>query len=82
MMSSVKKVFEMLSDMFSKEEGEKDSAAMLIENAKNEIREIRAQIDSSHDEEVIEMCIYKLKIAENQYRELLKMVKANRKKTG
>lgn len=83
MKGSVKKVFEMLSELFGQEAVEKDSVAMLIENAKNEIRAVRARLDAATDEEVIEMYLFRLKSAENEYRELLKMAKQSKeKKTG
>lgn len=83
MKNSVKKIFEMVSDLFATENCEKSSAAVLIENAKNSIRTIRAEIDASRDEEVLEMNLYRLKAAEQEYRELLKMAKeTNQKKTG
>ncbi|MBQ7875730.1 MAG: hypothetical protein IJ316_00420 [Clostridia bacterium] len=83
MKGSVRKIFEMFSELLSAERCEKDSVAVLLENAKNEIREIRAGIDSAHDESVMEMYLYRLKAAEGQYRELLKMAKETKqKKTG
>lgn len=83
MKGSVKKIFEMFSEMFAPPVEEKNSVAMLLENAKNEIREIRAGIDTARDEEVLEMYMYRLKTAEGQYRQLLKMAReTNRKKTG
>lgn len=83
MKGSVRKIFEMFSELLSNEKCEKDSVAVLLENAKNEIREIRAGIDSARDESVVEMYLYRLKAAEGQYRELLKMAKETKqKKTG
>ncbi|MBQ8003447.1 MAG: DUF2508 family protein [Clostridia bacterium] len=81
---SVKKIFEMVTDMFSNSPQENDSVARLLENAKNEIRDIRANIDMVNDSDVLDMYIYRLKAAEAQYRQLLKMAKesGNRKKTG
>ncbi len=83
MKGSVRKIFEMFSELLSAENCEKDSVAVLLENAKNEIRELRAGIDSARDESVMEMYLYRLKAAEGQYRELLKMAKETKqKKTG
>ncbi len=83
MKGSVRKIFEMFSELLSADNREKDSVAVLLENAKNEIREIRAGIDSARDESVMEMYLYRLKAAEGQYRELLKMAKETKqKKTG
>ena len=54
-----------------------------MENAKNEIREIRTNMDHVNDDELLDMYIYRLKAAQAQYRHLLKMAKeSNSKKTG
>ncbi len=83
MKDSIKKVFEMISDIFSGGVDKEDSVVILLENAKNEIREIRANLDRVNDEELIDMYIYRLKAAEAQYRHLLKMARDNaKKKTG
>lgn len=79
MRNSVKKIFEMFSDMFGGVPEEKDSVTLLLENAKNEIREIRANIDQVNDDDVLDMYIYRLKAAEAQYRHLLKMAKESSK---
>ncbi len=85
MMGSVKKIFEMVTDMFAPSVDERGSVSYLLENAKNEIREIRANIDNVSDDDVLDMYIYRLKAAEAQYRHLLKMAKessAKQKKIG
>lgn len=83
MKGSLKKIFEMFSEVFTEKAEEKNSVQLLLENAKNEIREIRANIDSVQDEKVLDMYIYRLKAAEAQYRELLKMAREDRgKKIG
>ncbi len=76
---SVKKIFEMLTDVFASPPCENDSIATLLEGAKNEIREIRANIDAVNDDDVLDMYIYRLKAAEAQYRHLLKMAKESGK---
>lgn len=84
MKDSVKKIFEMFSDMFGSVPAEKDDVSVLLEKAKDEIREIRANIDSVSDDDVLDMYIYRLKAAEAQYRHLLKMArdKGKQKKIG
>lgn len=83
MMSSARKILELLSEVFSPSEEHNDSVAMLLQNAKNEIRELRANIDAVNDDAVLDMYIYRLKAAEEEYRHLLKMAKEQRdKKTG
>lgn len=72
---SVKKIFEMISEMMQGPQTEQDSVAVLLEEAKNEIRCIRANIDRVNDADVLDMYIYRLKSAEAQYRHLLKMAK-------
>lgn len=81
---SVKKIFEMLTEMFAPAQEENGNVAALLENVKNEIREIRANIDSVNDDDVLDMYIYRLKAAEAQYRHLLKMAKdcSKQKKIG
>lgn len=81
---SLKKIFEMLTDMFAPAPDENDSISALLENVKSEIREIRANIDSVNDDDVLDMYIYRLKAAEAQYRHLLKMAKdcGKQKKIG
>ncbi len=75
MMGSVKKIFEMITDMFGSVQEEGGNVSKLLEDAKNEIREIRANIDRVNDDDVLDMYIYRLKAAEAQYRHLLKMAK-------
>ena len=83
MKDSLKKVFEMITDMFSSKSDTEDSVVALLENAKNEIREIRTNMDHVNDDELLDMYIYRLKAAQAQYRHLLKMAKeSNSKKTG
>ncbi len=84
MTCSVKKIFEMFARMFDPEQLEEDSVQQVLENVKNEIRELRANIDQVNDGDVLDMYIYRLKAAEAQYRHLLKMAKDNNreKKTG
>lgn len=83
MKDSLKKVFEMITDMFSSKTEAEDSVVALLENAKNEIREIRTNMDHVNDDELLDMYIYRLKAAQAQYRHLLKMAKENNsKKTG
>ena len=84
MARSVKKIFEMLMEMFAPNQSEEDGVAAVLENVKNEIREIRANIDQVNDGDVLDMYIYRLKAAEAQYRHLLKMAKDNnrQKKIG
>ena len=80
----VKKIFEMFMEMFAQSPSGEDSAQRVLEGVKDEIREIRANIDSVTDSDVLDMYIYRLKAAEAQYRHLLKMAKenSNQKKTG
>lgn len=80
MMGSVKKIFEMFTEMFGSVPGEKGDVASLLEDAKNEIREIRSNIDNVNDDDVLDMYIYRLKAAEAQYRHLLKMAKESSEK--
>lgn len=84
MARSVKKIFEMFAEMFASGPIEEDNAQRVLENVKNEIREIRANIDNVNDSDVLDMYIYRLKAAEAQYRHLLKMAKENnrQKKIG
>ena len=84
MVSSVKKIFEMFTEMFASNQPESDSVQKVLENVKNDIREIRANIDLVNDDDVLDMYIYRLKAAEAQYRHLLKMAKenSNQKKIG
>lgn len=83
MMSSARKILELLGEVFSPATEQNDSVAMLLQNAKNEIRELRANIDAVNDDAVLDMYIYRLKAAEEEYRHLLKMAKEQRdKKTG
>lgn len=77
MTCSVKKIFEMFARMFDPEQLEEDSVQQVLENVKNEIRELRANIDQVNDGDVLDMYIYRLKAAEAQYRHLLKMAKDN-----
>ena len=79
---SVKKIFEMFSEMFVPSVQEEDSVKVLLENVKDEIRVIRANIDHVNDDALLDMYIYRLRAAEAQYRHLLKMAKENKKKTG
>ncbi len=79
MARSVKKIFEMFTEMFQPNQSEQDSVQRVLENVKNEIREIRANIDAVNDSDVLDMYIYRLKAAEAQYRHLLKMAKDNNK---
>ena len=80
MARSVKKIFEMFTEMFAQNQIEEDNAQRILENVKNEIREIRANIDAVNDSDVLDMYIYRLKAAEAQYRHLLKMAKDNNSK--
>ncbi|MGM9550861.1 MAG: DUF2508 family protein [Clostridia bacterium] len=84
MQISVTKIWEMIQKVFAPVETESDSVAKLLENAKNEIRCIRANIDAVNDDKVLDMYIYRLKAAEAEYRHLLKMAKEKDKeeKTG
>lgn len=77
MARSVKKIFEMFARMFDSEQLQEDSVQQVLENVKNEIRELRANIDQVNDGDVLDMYIYRLKAAEAQYRHLLKMAKDN-----
>jgi hypothetical protein len=79
-LSQVKKIFEMFTEMFAQSKSENDSVAAVLENVKSEIREIRANIDAVNDSDVLDMYIYRLKAAEAQYRHLLKMAKENSSK--
>ena len=79
MLSPVKKIFEMFTEMFAPVQSEADDAQAVLENVKNEIREIRANIDAVNDSDVLDMYIYRLKAAEAQYRHLLKMAKESGK---
>lgn len=76
---SVKKIFEMITEMFESEKETGDNVAILLQEAKNDIRNIRSSIDQVNDEAVLEMYIYRLRTAEAQYRHLLKMAKDNTK---
>ncbi|MBQ6795401.1 MAG: DUF2508 family protein [Clostridia bacterium] len=80
----VKKIFEMVTEMFAKGPMGEDGAQRVLEGVKDEIREIRANMDQVTDSDVLDMYIYRLKAAEAQYRHLLKMAKENnnQKKTG
>lgn len=80
MLSPVKKIFEMFTEMFAPQQQQSDSTAAILENVKSEIREIRANIDAVNDSDVLDMYIYRLKAAEAQYRHLLKMAKENNSK--
>ena len=80
MKSSAKKLFEMFSEMFGSHPSNEESVADLLRNVKEEIREIRANIDSVNDDALLDMYIYRLKAAQAQYRHLLKMAKENRQK--
>ena len=82
MKSSARKLFEMVSEIFTPNEQKEDSAMELLENVKEEIREIRNNIDCVNDEALLDMYIYRLKAAEAQYRHLLKMARENKKKIG
>lgn len=80
MKSSARKLFEMFSEMFVTRPSNEESVADLLKNVKEEIREIRANIDTVNDDALLDMYIYRLKAAEAQYRHLLKMAKENRQK--
>lgn len=84
MARSVKKIFEMFAEMFAQNQSGEDNAQTILEEVKDEIREIRANIDAVNDSDVLDMYIYRLKAAEAQYRHLLKMAKENnrQKKIG
>ena len=76
---SAKKLFEMFSEMFAPRMGEEESVAALLERAKSDIREIRANIDAVNDDTLLDMYIYRLKAAEAQYKHLLKMAREQKK---
>jgi hypothetical protein len=79
----VRGFFVSLSEMFKTPTRGDDNAAILLENVKNEIRDIRNSIDSVNDDILLDMYLYRLKTAEAQYRHLLKMAKeGQQKKTG
>lgn len=80
MKESIKKIFETVSEMFVSTHEEKDDVICLLENVKSEIREIRSNIDSVKDEDALDMYIYRLKAAEAQYRQLLKMARETKQK--
>ena len=82
MISSAKKLFEMFSEMFTPANSHEASVMELLENVKNEIREIRANIDQVNDEALLDMYIYRLRAAEAQYRHLLQMARESKKKIG
>ncbi len=83
MQGSAKKFFEGLLDGFRKASTDESGVAELLSHAKDEIREIRANIDNVNDDVVLDMYIYRLKAAEAQYKHLLKMAKdGQKKKTG
>ena len=75
MENEAKRFLGSLFDGFRQARGNGEDVSMLLENAKNEIREIRANIDNVDDDLVLDMYIYRLKAAEAQYKHLLKMVK-------
>ncbi len=78
-----RRFFESLFEGFKTEKDERDDVCLLLERAKNEIREIRADIDNVNDDMVLDMYLYRLKSAEAQYKHLLKMAKdGQKKKTG
>ncbi|MBR5535030.1 MAG: DUF2508 family protein [Clostridia bacterium] len=79
MVSSVKKIFEMFTEAFASAPSKGDSVSALLETVKDEIREIRANMDQVNDDDVLDMYIYRLKAAEAQYRHLLKMAKESGK---
>ena len=79
MARSVKKIFEMFTQMFAETCTEEDDVQKILENVKSEIREIRSNIDAVSDNDVLDMYIYRLKAAEAQYRHLLKMAKESNK---
>lgn len=79
---SAKKLFETVFEMFTPNEAGDESVMSLLENVKEEIREIRANIDHVNDDALLDMYIYRLKAAEAQYRHLLKMARENKKKIG
>lgn len=83
MNGEAKRFFENLLDSFRAGRSSNDDVAALIESAKNEIREIRSNIDNVNDDMVLDMYIYRLKAAQAQYKHLLKMAKeGQQKKTG
>lgn len=73
--ADARKFMESLFDGFRQTRGNGEDVSSLLENAKNEIREIRANIDNVNDDLVLDMYIYRLKAAEAQYKHLLKMAK-------
>ena len=75
MENEAKRFLGSLFDGFRQVRGNGEDVSSLLENAKNEIREIRANIDNVDDDLVLDMYIYRLKAAEAQYKHLLKMVK-------
>lgn len=79
---SVKKIFEMFSEMFASDEPAEESVKNLLDNVKDEIRVIRANIDHVNDDALLDMYIYRLRAAEAQYRHLLQMARENKKKIG
>ncbi len=82
MQLSVQKIKEMIKDVFKPEPNDDQSVIKMLETVKDEIREIRANIDAVNDERVLDMYIYRLKAAQEEYKNLLKMAKENEKKTG
>ena len=73
--ADARRFVESLFEGFRKTGGNGEDVSSLLENAKNEIREIRANIDNVDDDLVLDMYIYRLKAAEAQYKHLLKMAK-------
>ena len=73
--NDAKRFLENLFDGFRQTKNNGEDVSSLLESAKNEIREIRANIDNVDDDLVLDMYIYRLKAAEAQYKHLLKMVK-------
>lgn len=83
MQGGAKRFLENLFDGFRAAKQDKSDVSELLASAKDEIREIRANIDNVNDDVVLDMYIYRLKAAEAQYKHLLRMAKeGQKKKTG
>lgn len=80
MNGETRKFFDSVLEIFRTSRSNSDDVAALLDNVKNEIREIRNNIDNANDDMVLDMYLYRLKAAEAQYRHLLKMAKEGRQK--
>jgi len=83
MQQSFRGFIENILASFHRARSDESGVAEILEHAKDEIRSIRAGLDTATDSVALDMYIYRLKNAEDEYRRLLKMAReAQRKKTG